>query len=351
LHIARPNITIIENRTRDPVAGKITRAAAGDHSDGGTTMRRHLWGSLLLIAAFLAAATASAGGKKDDGFVLLFNGKDLTGWKIHPKPSPAILEVITKESGGKVVGYDGKLKDGKTVPLWRVEDGILIGSGPPSHLFSERGDYENFVYRIEALINDKGNSGQYFRTQFGPGFPKGYEAQINATHTDKIRTGSLYPAFGKLSAEEREKILVFDAGHKAGEWFTQEVLADGGRIVIKVNGKTTVDFSDAKNTYPKGHFALQGHDPGTVVKFKKIEVKELPAGKTGKQIDELKRAIELTASDAEMWMDRASWSRRMFKRGFLSRTQVAADDAKLRSAELTLQRLRADLKALTDPEK
>jgi hypothetical protein len=59
--------------------------------------------------------------------------------------------------------------------------------------------------------------------------------------------------------------------HKPDEWFTQEVIADGNHIIIKVNGKTTVDFVDEHNTYKKGHFALQGHDPGTVVKFKKVE--------------------------------------------------------------------------------
>src|SRR5207344_2035369 len=100
---------------------------------------------------------------------------------------------------GKVVGFDGKLKDGKTVHLWRVEDGLLIGGGPPSHLFTEKGDYTNFRYRVEAKINDKGNSGQYFRTEFGPNFPKGYEAQINATHGDKIKTGSLYPSFRRVT--------------------------------------------------------------------------------------------------------------------------------------------------------
>jgi hypothetical protein len=64
--------------------------------------------------------------------------------------------------------------------------------------------------------------------------------------------------------------------HKPDEWFTQEVIANGNHIIIKVNGKTTVDFVDEKNTFPKGHFALQQHDPGTVVQFRKIEVKELP---------------------------------------------------------------------------
>ncbi|HEY7426986.1 MAG TPA: family 16 glycoside hydrolase, partial [Gemmataceae bacterium] len=187
---------------------------------------------------------------EEKGFVPLFNGKDLTGWKTHP---------------------DDK-------PKWEVKDGILIGSGVGGHLFSERGDYENFHFRVEAMINDGGNSGQYFRTAFGPGFPKGYEAQINSTHADPIKTGSLYPAFsGKLTQEQRDKIIVRDMLVKPDEWFTQEVIARGNHIIIKVNDKTTVDFVDRNNTYTKGHFALQQHDLATVVKFRKIEVKELPA--------------------------------------------------------------------------
>jgi hypothetical protein len=233
-------------------------------------MYRILLGLGVLVAAVAVLPTSADDTK---GWVPLFNGKDLTGWKIHPKPSGQIPEVLSKAKDGKVQAYDGKLADGKVVPLWRVEDGILIGSGPPSHLFSERGDYQNFHYRIEAMINDGGNSGQYFRTQFGPGFPKGYEAQINATHRDTIRTGSLY--FPKIP-----EVLVRNvAPHKPGEWFTQEVIADGNHIVIMVNGKKTVDWKDPNNTYRSGHFALQGHDPGTEVKFRKIEVKELPPSK------------------------------------------------------------------------
>jgi hypothetical protein len=210
--------------------------------------------------------------------VQLFNGTDLTGWKLPDNPNPgAFSEVTKKEQDGKVIEYDGTLKkDGTSVPLWRVENGMIIGSGPSSHLFSERGDYENFIFRVEASINDHGNSGQYSRTQFGPGFPKGYEAQINSTHGDPIRTGSLYPAFGKLSPEVKDSIVVLEQLHKPDEWFSQEVIADGNRIIINVNGRNTVYFTDEKNTYMKGHFALQGHDPGTVVKFRKIEVKELP---------------------------------------------------------------------------
>ncbi len=206
----------------------------------------------LVVLALQSSAVDQKTAKKadDNGWVQLFNGKDLTGWKVYPKGTGQ----------------------------WKVENGILIGSGPQSHLFSERGDYENFIFRVEAKINDHGNSGQYSRTKFGPGFPKGYEAQINSTHRDPIRTGSLYPSF-KITPEDRAKITVTKQLHKPDEWFTQEVTMIGNHIIIKVNGKTTVDWKDPNNTYTKGHFALQQHDPGTVVQFRKIEVKELPAGK------------------------------------------------------------------------
>ena len=240
---------------------------------------QHSFRTRLLVAAAAALAAGLLGPaaaqdtKSADGWVQLFNGKDLTGWKIYPNPNPRdIKKVIEVKSGDRLTGYDGETKDGKTVHLWRVENGLLIGSGPSTHLFSEKGDYDNFHFRVEAKINDKGNSGQYFRTAFGPGFPKGYEAQINATHGDKIRTGSLYPSFGKLSEEDRKKILVMnDAPNKPDEFFTQEVIADVPHFQILVNGKKTVDWTDPKNTYTKGHFALQGHDPGTVVTFRKIE--------------------------------------------------------------------------------
>lgn len=239
------------------------------------SVRRACFGLAAALGLAGGLISARAADKNADGWVQLFNGKDLTGWKLHPKPGGSILEVIEKKDGDKLVGYDGKLKDGKTVALWHIEDGTLIGSGPPSHLFSE-GEYDNFRYRIEAKINDKGNSGQYFRTEFGPGFPKGYEAQINATHGDKVKTGSIYPNPGFGMAKFRDAICVLDtAPHKADEFFTQEVIADGDKITILVNGKQTVTWTDPENRFKKGHFALQGHDPGTVVTFKKIEVQPI----------------------------------------------------------------------------
>jgi hypothetical protein len=240
----------------------------------------------LIVLAACAALPAEEKKKADaDGWVQLFNGKDLTGWKIHPQANPnAFAEIIEVKDGDKLMGYDAMTKDqkqrdgsvrkGQRVHLWRVEDGVLIGSGPSSHLFSERDDYTDVEYRVEAMINDHGNSGQYFRTKFAGGFPPGYEAQINATHGDPIRTGSIYPA-GSLGKYKKDITVMNTAPHKPDEWFTQEVTAKGNHITVKVNGKVTVDWTDPDNTFTKGHFALQGHDPGTVVKFRKIEVKEL----------------------------------------------------------------------------
>jgi len=229
------------------------------------------------------APTGQAEDKKsEDGWVPLFNGKDFTGWKMPNPPSGQFKAMKEqKNDEGKVIAFIGILKDnkdgtaGKEVTLWQIKDGMIVGGGPASHIFTEV-EAEDFRYRVEAKINDKGNSGQYFRTKFGPGFPQGYESQINATHGDQIRTGSLYPSFGKLSEEDKKKILVLkDAPHKPDEFFVQEVVAEGGHIQIFVNGKQTIDFTQEKPTYTKGHFALQGHDPGSVMTFKKVEYKPL----------------------------------------------------------------------------
>ncbi len=209
---------------------------------------------LSLLAVTLTVALAAADDKKadDSGWKQLFNGKDLTGWKTHP---------------------DDKAR-------WSVKDGAIVGEGPAGHLFSERGDYENFIFRIEAKINDKGNSGQYFRATFAKAFPPGYEAQINSTHGDRIRTGSLYPdGRGKYTEDEKKKMIILEQLVKPDEWFTQEVTADGNHIIIKVNGKTTVDFVDEMNRHTKGHFAFQQHNEGSVVTIRKAEVKELPPSK------------------------------------------------------------------------
>ena len=99
-------------------------------------------------------------------WVSLFDGQTLSGWT---------------QGGGN--------EDSK----WEVVDGVITGSGRRSMLYSPKGDYKNFHFRAEVKINDHGNSGMYFRCPKPNGeLSKGYEAQIDSTHRDPIRTGSVY---------------------------------------------------------------------------------------------------------------------------------------------------------------
>ncbi|HWE40185.1 MAG TPA: DUF1080 domain-containing protein [Isosphaeraceae bacterium] len=214
-------------------------------------MTRRRWTLALLLAGTLAPLAVLARDEtKDDkkadddkGWVAIFNGKDLKGWE----------------------AYDGKGKQDDVSKNWTVEDGVIHGHGPVSHLFSPRGDYKNFRYRAEVKIGDGSNSGMYFRTAKGPGFPKGYEAQLNSTHGDPVRTGSLY-----------NFVKVFDRLVPPDTWFTQTIEANGNHIKIWVNDKQTVDFVDPKNTHKEGYFAFQQHNDGSHVWIRKVEVKELP---------------------------------------------------------------------------
>ena len=209
-------------------------------------MRRNLR-KIILVSLFSVLSAAEVSAQEKD-WTSLFNGKNLNGWQTHP------------EDNAK----------------WEVKDSAIVGSGPVGHLFSERGDYQNFHFRIEAKINDKGNSGQYVRAVFAKSFPPGYEIQINSTDIDKIRTGSLYPdRRDNYSDDEKKKMIVLEQMHKPDEWFTQEVIAVDNHIIVKVNGKTTVDFVDEKNRYRKGYFALQQIRDGSVITVRKAEVKEL----------------------------------------------------------------------------
>jgi len=186
--------------------------------------------------------------KVNQEFVPLFNGRDLSGWTTHE----------TQPRG------------------WHVEHGVLIGKGPAtSHLYTERGDYRDFHVRIEAQIHEGGNSGLYGRCTFGPrwpankpNFPVGYEAQILDGPGD-TQTGSLY-----ITDRGKPVVHVTEALVPTGEWFTEELLVEGDRIRVIVNGKTTADYVDAR-PINQGHIALQLHDAKTKVEFRKIEVREL----------------------------------------------------------------------------
>ncbi|MGD9644550.1 MAG: DUF1080 domain-containing protein [Pirellulales bacterium] len=197
------------------------------------------WGvTLLLGCAGLQA--------DEEKWVKLFDGQTLDGWE--------------KVGGDK--------------SNWEVVDGAMVGSGQASMLVCTKGPYKNFRYRAECKINDRGNSGLYFRTTRKPSFSDGYEAQIDSTHGDPIRTGSLY---GMCHVYKR---LV-----EPDEWFTYELEVRDDvwrgrpmtRIKVTVNGEELYEYLDFAKQFKEGHFAFQQHDPGSKVAIRKVEVLELPS--------------------------------------------------------------------------
>jgi hypothetical protein len=202
-----------------------------------------------LLLGWSASGTAAA---QDGKWVSLFDGKSIEGW--------TVLE-LGKEKGQS---------------KWEVKDGMIEGSGAPSMLFSPRGDYKNFRYRAELKINEGGNSGMYVRTPKEATFSKGYEIQVNSTHRDPIKTGSIYTY-----------VHVYKQYVPADTFFTQEVEvvdktyrnAVMTHIRVSVNGEVLYEFLERERAWKEGHFAFQQHDPGSRVTIRKVEVMELPAAK------------------------------------------------------------------------
>jgi hypothetical protein len=180
-----------------------------------------------------------------EGWTPLWDGESLEGWR-------STTETPGEEGTG-----------------WTVEDGVIIGGGKTSHLFSPRGDYKNFELRGRFKISDGGNSGLYFRATLGPGWPDGYEAQINSTFTDPQKTGSLYALVPNGTT------LV-----PPDTWFDYFVRCvdepAGTHVAILVNGVQFVDFVDTERRHTGGHVALQQHHEGSVIEARDLWIRELP---------------------------------------------------------------------------
>jgi len=195
--------------------------------------------SLLLIA--LVAVDARAVGEE---WTSLFDGKTMDGWE----------------------------KVGNSDSVWEVRDGALCGSGPASMLVSTKGPYKDFRYRAEVKINDGGNSGLYFRTTRKPGFSDGYEAQIDSTHSDPIRTGSIYGmshVYKRLV--EPDTWFEYEIEVRDDVWRGRKVT----RIKITVDGDELYEYLDFALTFKEGHFAYQQHDPKSKVCIRRVEVMPL----------------------------------------------------------------------------
>lgn len=186
------------------------------------------------------------------GFAPLFNGVDLTGWKVNENPESV-----------------------------RVENGAIVVNGDRAHVFYDGPVYghqfKNFELRALVMTRPNANSGIYFHTEFQKdGWPaKGYEVQVNNSQGDWRRTGGLYAVDD-----------VKEPPAKDDQWFRMVIRVVGKHVTIEVDGKATVDYTEPDDVergngfkgrlINRGTFALQAHDPGSTVMFKDIEVRPLP---------------------------------------------------------------------------
>jgi len=214
-------------------------------------MKKLLCTALLSLAALVMISGCRTASPKD-GWIPLFNGKNLDGWKASENPD-----------------------------TFKVVDGEIVVFGPRAHLFYV-GDvggakFKNFELEVEVMTKPGANSGVYLHTEYQEeGWPvKGYEIQVNNTHKDPKKTAGVYGIQDN-----------FEAPAKDGEWFTMRIKVEGKRIQTFVNGKAISDYTEEEKPERKGQFtgrllgsgtiALQGHDPMSEVHYKSIKLKPLP---------------------------------------------------------------------------
>lgn len=200
-----------------------------------------IFGAAILLSISLTSLKETNAGKK--GWIVLFDGKSLNNWKA-----------------------------GEHSGTFTVADGAIVVFGERSHLFYvgpvKEHNFKNFELKLQVMTTPGSNSGIYVHTTYQEdGWPStGYEIQVNNSHTDWRRTGSVYALQD-----------VKEAPAKDNEWYTQHIIVQGSKITVMVNGKVINEYTEtnpAKIT--TGTFALQGHDPKSKVFYKDIMVKPLP---------------------------------------------------------------------------
>jgi hypothetical protein len=202
--------------------------------------------SITCIVALLIMINLSCSKKETNtnDWVSLFDGKTLEGWKASERPT-----------------------------TFAVSDGMIAVNGDRAHLFYVGPvmdhNFKNFEFKASVMTKPGSNSGMYFHTAYQEeGWPsKGYEVQVNNTHTDWRKTGSIY------AIQDVKDSLVRD-----DEWFTQHIIVQGRKITVKLNDKVINEYTDPESDSSRlssGTFALQGHDPDSKVFYKDIMVRPL----------------------------------------------------------------------------
>jgi hypothetical protein len=206
----------------------------------------------MFAAAYAAQDKSEKKDQKDDeqGFKSLMDGKTFKGWK------------PTKENA----------------ETWKIEDGAFVAKGDRSHLFyvGDEKPFKNFELKVDVMTEPNSNGGIYFHTRYQESdWPQmGYEVQVNNTHPDPRKTGSIYAV----------KDVMNNSPAKDNEWFTEHIIVKDKTITVKVDGKTVAEFTEEPGRKAgkqfgrklnEGTFALQAHDPKSVVRYKNIRVKRL----------------------------------------------------------------------------
>jgi hypothetical protein len=212
-------------------------------------MKRTLSLALAVFASSLLTFTSSVLAADEDGFTPLMDGKSFNGWKMAEENQ-------------------------KT---WKLEDGAFVANGNRCHLFyvGDQKPYKNFHLKVDVMTEPGSNGGIYFHTKYQPeGWPKaGFECQVNNTHSDWIKTTSLYGLVNIAQSPAQDR-----------KWWTQEIIVKGKNVAVYVDGKRVFEYNepagveagrDFARKLNEGTFALQGHDPKSVVRYKNIRVKRL----------------------------------------------------------------------------
>jgi hypothetical protein len=204
-------------------------------------MKTFLTYSLSLMVLFTFLNLKPAPQKKD--WIKLWDGKSFTNWKASEHP-----ETFT------------------------IEDGKIVVFGERAHLFYtgpvNDHNFKNFEFKAQVMTTPGSNSGIFVHTEYQEeGWPsKGYEIQVNNSHTDWRRTGSVYALQD-----------VKEAPAKDNEWFTEHIIVQGNKVTVIVDGKTINEYTETDAAKIRtGTFALQGHDPKSKVYYKDVMVKLLP---------------------------------------------------------------------------
>jgi hypothetical protein len=232
---------------------------------------------LLSPLCVLAAEEARKDNTPPPGFVALFNGKDLSGWKGLPRSpldnpfkrqNPTAEDL--KKAGAKDLADAQAKADQRMREHWKVQDGTLVFSGKGDSLCTARDDYGDFEFMVDWKIEKAGDSGIYLR-----GTPQVQIWDPDASPQNAVGSGGLFNNKQHPSKPTRR------ADKPVGQWNTFWIRMVGDKVWIKLNDQTVVDgvvlenyWDYSRPIFPTGQIELQNH--GNTLYFKNIYIKELP---------------------------------------------------------------------------